>query len=126
MSLLFTYGTLQQNQRNHWRLLGSRYLGAAVVRGELYQFPYFNFPILRRRGANWTHGELYEVGRAVIELNDEEEKWYRRVKALAYLTGRDKAGFDIPVSCWVYEGLNMLPLGLARRLTSGRWPDVRT
>lgn len=116
------YGTLMRGQRNHWRLMDSLYLGQAVVGGELFQFPLFNFPILRRHPNKLVHGELYQVDREVLAIQDFHEAWYKRIKEMAYPegTGNGRGG---PVSCWVYEGLDVLPLSLARKLPSGRWPS---
>lgn len=54
--ILMVYGTLQRRQRNHWRLLDSKFLGRASIRGHLYQFPPLEFshfaprPTLESRG----------------------------------------------------------------------------
>jgi gamma-glutamylcyclotransferase (GGCT)/AIG2-like uncharacterized protein YtfP len=119
--ILYVYGTLMREQRNHWRLFGSRYLGRATVKGQLWQFPLFDFPILRRHDSDLVHGELYQVTRGVLDVNDWYEAWYRRVRMLAQPITLHGA-ISGPVSCWVYEGLGLLPLrSLARRLP-GRWP----
>jgi gamma-glutamylcyclotransferase (GGCT)/AIG2-like uncharacterized protein YtfP len=120
MSLLLTYGTLMRNQRNHWRLLGSKFLTEATITGRLYHIPVLNFPVLRRTGSQLVHGEIYEVDRDVLAVQDHFEAWYKRIRVMA------QPASGPPVLCWVYEGLDCLPLGLARRLYSGRWPEYRT
>jgi gamma-glutamylcyclotransferase (GGCT)/AIG2-like uncharacterized protein YtfP len=119
--ILMTYGTLQRGQRNHWRLEGSRFISKASVAGQLWQFPFFNFPILKRHPNPLfrVQGELYEVSPEVISINDVMEEWYKRVRTMA----TPDSGLE--TLCWVYEGLDVLPLGLARRLQSGRWPEAR-
>jgi gamma-glutamylcyclotransferase (GGCT)/AIG2-like uncharacterized protein YtfP len=121
MSLLFTYGTLQRSQRNHWRLYGSRFVASAVARGQLFQFrgPGMDFPLLCRNQEGLVHGEIYEVSRGVLDIQDWYEMLYKRVKLMAYPYGAGPV-----LSCWVYEGLNTLPYQWARRLPNGRWPGV--
>jgi gamma-glutamylcyclotransferase (GGCT)/AIG2-like uncharacterized protein YtfP len=122
--ILFTYGTLMRGQRNHWRLFDSPYLGRATVMGELFQFPLFDFPILRRHPNHLVHGELYEVSRKTLAINDWHEAWYKRLKMLAAPVNRNVTiSGQERISCWVYEGLDCLPLGLARRLPGGSWPS---
>jgi gamma-glutamylcyclotransferase (GGCT)/AIG2-like uncharacterized protein YtfP len=120
MSLLYVYGTLMRNQRNHWRLYGSKFVGQAVVGGELFQFrgPGMDFPLLRRHPNHLVHGEIYEVSRGVLDIQDWHELLYKRVRMMAYSEG----GYFV-TSCWVYEGLNSLPYKWARHLRSGRWPS---
>jgi gamma-glutamylcyclotransferase (GGCT)/AIG2-like uncharacterized protein YtfP len=125
MSLIFVYGTLMRNQRNHWRLFDSKFIGRAAVHGELFQFPLLNFPILRRHESRLAHGELYEVSHLTLATNDVEEVWYRRVKTLAYPDYGQNLGLA-GISCWVYEGLDFLPLrSAARKLPGGGWPWLR-
>lgn len=119
MSLLFTYGTLQRHQRNHWRLYNSKYIGRGVVNGELFQFRLNNFPLLRRHPTKIVYGEIYRVSPAVLDLQDWHELWYKRVKVLAYGEGPALGRW----SCWVYEALDILPLTLARKLPTGRWTE---
>lgn len=118
MSLLLVYGTLQRRQRNHWRLYDSRYLGLATIKGRLFQFKGFDFPILWRHSScrGLVHGELYKVSRAILDVQDAHEYWYKRVKVLAYQDWH-------PISCWVYEGLSDIPFQAARELKAGRWPS---
>jgi gamma-glutamylcyclotransferase (GGCT)/AIG2-like uncharacterized protein YtfP len=125
------YGTLMRNQRNHWRLFGSKYITKAVVKGQLFQFrgPGMDFPLLRRDSEHIVHGEIYEVSRGVLDLQDWYELLYKRTKILAYHWGQDgsgTAGMVAPLSCWVYEGLDRLPYSWARKLPHGRWPGVAT
>jgi gamma-glutamylcyclotransferase (GGCT)/AIG2-like uncharacterized protein YtfP len=121
------YGTLMRNQRNHWRLYGSKFVTEARVGGELFQFrgPGLDFPILRRHPNHLVHGEVYEVNRAVLDFNDWHELLYKRVREMAYPVNGGAGGNGLgPLSCWVYDGLDRLPYNWARKLSNGRWPDV--
>jgi gamma-glutamylcyclotransferase (GGCT)/AIG2-like uncharacterized protein YtfP len=121
------YGTLMRHQRNHWRLYGSKFLGDAQVQGRLFQFrgPGLDFPLLRRttEPGVWVQGEVYEVNRAVLDVQDWYELLYKRVKVLAHPPHSELyAAGAKPLSCWVYEGLDRLPYNWARKLPNGRWP----
>lgn len=120
MSLLFVYGTLQRHQRNNWRLFGSGFIGTARVRGHLYQFrgPGMNFPLFRAGSTDIVQGEIYEVSRGVLDIQDWHELLYKRRKILAFTLNQG------PLSCWIYEGLDCLPYNWARKLKTGMWPDV--
>jgi len=91
---LFVYGSLRRDAegRSHPLLAGATYLGAAVVRGTLYQVDWY--PGLVLEGAGMVHGELYEIPVTHVDgmlaaLDDYEGGGYRRRKVPAMLEGVD-------------------------------------
>lgn len=101
---LFVYGSLRRNAegRSHPLLAGATYLGAAAVRGSLYQVDWY--PGLVLSGEGEVRGELYEIPLARVDgmlasLDDYEGGGYRRRKAPATLDG--EAAGDV----WVYAYL---------------------
>jgi gamma-glutamylcyclotransferase (GGCT)/AIG2-like uncharacterized protein YtfP len=89
---LFVYGSLRRDAegRAHPLLAGATYLGAAAVRGALYQVDWY--PGLVLGGEGDVHGELYEIPLAHVDamlaaLDDYEGGGYRRRKVPATLEG---------------------------------------
>ncbi|SRR6266478_8293408 len=116
MRIVFVYGTLMANQRNHHVLLGSKFLGNGFVYGKLYQFPLRNYPIFRpnRSTPNMVIGELYEVSEQTLASLDRREVLYKRKAYRATVDGHI-------VDCDLYEGLKYLPFFLAKNISSKRW-----
>ena len=67
---VFTYGTLMQDQRNHFYVEDSTYLGDAVLDGYgLYDTGY-GYPAAVRMQDHKVYGEVYEVDEATKEAMD--------------------------------------------------------
>ena len=113
---IFVYGTLQTGQRNHVFLRRAAWrIGWATVTGELFQLPFFNFPLYRPSGSGLVHGELYEVEEAALRILDQREKWYKRKATTCVVLG------NCEMECDIYEALAYLPYWFARNL-HGVWP----
>lgn len=113
---LYVYGSLRRDAdgRQHPLLAGATYLGAATVRGALYQVDWYPGLVLSKDGV--VHGELYEIPLTHVDgmlaaLDDYEGGGYRRRKAFAMLEGEDVG--DV----WVYAYMG--PVHSLRAIPSG-------
>ena len=71
--LLFVYGTLMRQQRNHRYLDGARFLGPVRTAADYTLVLLGSFPALREDGISSVAGELYSVGPSILAALDQLE-----------------------------------------------------
>jgi gamma-glutamylcyclotransferase (GGCT)/AIG2-like uncharacterized protein YtfP len=116
---LFVYGTLLHNGAAADLLHGCERVGAASVRGVMYDID-GRFPAVVLYGDAQVHGEVWRCPRELLLQLDEYEGTasglFRRVAVEADLA-------DARVACWVYAAGPALgrKLTAAARVADGRW-----
>ena len=118
---LFVYGTLRPGRAPIPIAAAAatlRPLGAARVRGRLYQLGCFPGAVPDPDAPGWIHGELVarsEKSPPLTWFDAYEGEGYRRVRAVAI----DRDGHS--VACWIYECA--LAPDASRLIASGEWVD---
>lgn len=117
---VFVYGTLRGGGSNHFRLAGSRFVGAGRVKGRLYRIDWYPGLIIDPE-ADDVLGEVYDVSveqlRELdvfegISAGEIEGCEYKRV--LTEVTGRDST-----THAWVWEWVG--PFTETDRIPDGDW-----
>lgn len=101
---VFVYGTLRGGACNAWRMAGAVRVGAASVKGRLYQVSWYPAVVLDEAAGD-VKGEVWEAGAELLERLDRfegvpasgEGGEYRRVVARVRLDGGREA------TAWVWE-----------------------
>ena len=115
--ILFVYGTLKRGLALEAEMLraGGKYLGAATIRGDLYDLGPYPAAV---RGRGTIHGELYLVPKSgLARLDRVEGSEYMRRRVVAHCDGGGKE------RAWVYFYCRRP--GAARRLPEGRYTVLK-
>jgi gamma-glutamylcyclotransferase (GGCT)/AIG2-like uncharacterized protein YtfP len=72
-TILFVYGTLKRDQRNHGLMREARFLGEAVTDPRYTLLDLGPFPGMIEGGSTAVYGELYEVGPHLLARLDRHE-----------------------------------------------------
>jgi gamma-glutamylcyclotransferase (GGCT)/AIG2-like uncharacterized protein YtfP len=84
-TILFVYGTLKRDQRNHGLMREARFLSEAVTAPEYTLLDLGPFPGMIPGGTTAVRGELYEVGPELLARLDRHEgvpRFYSREEIL--------------------------------------------
>ncbi|MBE4908554.1 gamma-glutamylcyclotransferase [Bacillus luteolus] len=74
--LVFVYGTLRKDERNHFILNGAKCIGnRAWTKGYLYD-THLGYPVLQENEEGTVYGEIYEVSAAQLEKLNDLEGYY--------------------------------------------------
>ncbi len=117
---IFVYGSLRRSApgKHHPFLRDARFLGAATIRGRLYDLGPHSMMVPSPDGGR-VHGEVYELPRdRAVEcwrtLDDYEGSDFKRVRVFATLRNGTRR------ATWVYTSRKPLPKS-ARLIESGRY-----
>jgi len=118
-TLIFVYGTCLPGEQWHGALVDAVTLGAAKTdaRYELYDLG--TFPAMVEAGTCAVHGELYEVGPALLATLDalEGHPIFLQRTAVVLSDGRTAQAWVLPPG---------RPTHGARRISTGMWLQRRT
>lgn len=101
---VFVYGTLRKGGSNHFRMVGTDFVGEAKISGRMYRIDWY--PALLCGGENSVKGELYWVSDGTLDDLDcfegitadaSEPREYRRVKTIVTLANGGTQ------DAWVWE-----------------------
>jgi gamma-glutamylcyclotransferase (GGCT)/AIG2-like uncharacterized protein YtfP len=123
LDYLFVYGTLKRGEKNHRELIrnqGVKFLGAAKIRGELYEVDGQDFPgaVPSTRQDRYVHGQLFRLAdpsRSLKELDAFEgtdEGLFRRRSVDVWFDGRK-------LKAWAY--FYSQPLKPADQVSTGTY-----
>jgi gamma-glutamylcyclotransferase (GGCT)/AIG2-like uncharacterized protein YtfP len=74
--LIFVYGTLRKDERNHYILKGANCITTkAWTHGKLFD-THLGYPVLQENEEGTVYGELYEISEEQLEKLDELEGYY--------------------------------------------------
>lgn len=123
--LLFAYGSMKRDFRNHYRLEAEEFIGEAVTKNKynMYPSPAYNFPYGIEDDEKWQlHGELYKLTTPdlikEIDVFEGVDKYYYRTtttvfvgtkKYSTFIYFRSKSNpvdildYDLPMNYWTKE-----------------------
>jgi gamma-glutamylcyclotransferase (GGCT)/AIG2-like uncharacterized protein YtfP len=122
---LFVYGTLLRRSRHPmsgFLAARARYVGAAKVRGRLYDLGRYPGMLEPATDADWVHGDIYHLGDGTTTLAELDAyelaesplpAYFERQLASATLAN----GTSVPAWVWWYRG----EVSESQRIASGRY-----
>ncbi len=106
---VFVYGTLRKGGSNHFRMVGTDFVGSGRISGKMFRIDWY--PALVAGGESFVRGELYRANDETLEALDEfegitpgarEPREYRRVKVPVTLDSGETE------DTWVWEWIGSL------------------
>jgi gamma-glutamylcyclotransferase (GGCT)/AIG2-like uncharacterized protein YtfP len=130
MQYVFVYGTLRAGEANDIERVAAqhgidapRFVGAAVVRGRLYDFG--SYPgLVPDDAASFVRGDVYQINTALVPVLDEIEEVYPGVEGLFRAKWMGVGIDGREVTCLFYP---VAPGAVASRpqIESGDWIEYR-
>ena len=119
MNYVFVYGTLMKNERNHYLLENSNYIGQGYI-NNYFMFKVSTYPGIQN-GNGTVVGEVYEVNKETEKLLDElEEIGYLYDKVLEKVYLDEKTQVDAYVYVYILDNKKD-----TLNLTKYSWKEIK-